>query len=165
MPSADEMRRAIDARLAPDGYFADVVVFDADRIGRGPEIASDDFPGDGVRWIRRQEGVDQVIVNRDPNLRAEKSWTSELTAERARGDDVLRAVGRDAAAGGEVKDPHTMTAAELEAFWTWVPTKAEVRDAWSYRDLADEEWDCALAFVGRDPAPSSSSCTRFMSLP
>ena len=35
--------------------------------------------------------VDQVIVNRDPNLRAEKSWTSELTAERARGDDVLRA--------------------------------------------------------------------------
>lgn len=49
-------------RLAP-GLAADVVVFDADRIGRGPEIASDDFPGDGVRWIRRQEGIESVIVN------------------------------------------------------------------------------------------------------
>lgn len=48
--------------LAP-GNAADVVVFDADRIGRGPEIASDDFPGAGIRWIRRQEGVDTVVVN------------------------------------------------------------------------------------------------------
>ncbi|MGF1598474.1 MAG: amidohydrolase family protein [Acidimicrobiales bacterium] len=45
------------------GYAADVTVFDPDRIGRGPEIASDDFPGDGIRWIRHQEGVDAVIVN------------------------------------------------------------------------------------------------------
>ncbi len=56
--------------LAP-GYAADVVVFDADRIGRGPEIASDDFPGDGIRWIRRQEGIDTVIVN------GEVTWTAE----------------------------------------------------------------------------------------
>lgn len=35
--------------------------------------------------------VDQVIVNRDPNLRAETSWTGELTAERTQGDSVLRA--------------------------------------------------------------------------
>jgi N-acyl-D-aspartate/D-glutamate deacylase len=48
--------------LAP-GYAADVVVFDADEIGRGPEIASDDFPGEGIRWIRRQQGVDRVVVN------------------------------------------------------------------------------------------------------
>ena len=54
--------------LAP-GYAGDVVVFDADRIGRGPEIASDDFPGDGIRWIRRQEGVDTVVVN------GEITWT------------------------------------------------------------------------------------------
>ena len=45
------------------GYAADVVVFDADTIGRGPEIASDDFPGGGTRWIRRSEGVDTVVVN------------------------------------------------------------------------------------------------------
>ena len=45
------------------GAAADVVVFDADTIGRGPEVASDDFPGEGIRWIRRQEGVDTVVVN------------------------------------------------------------------------------------------------------
>ncbi len=52
------------------GYAADVVVFDAERIGRGPEIASDDFPGAGIRWIRRQEGIDTVIVN------GEVTWTA-----------------------------------------------------------------------------------------
>ena len=56
--------------LAP-GFAADVVVFDADRIGRGPEVASDDFPGDGIRWIRRQEGVEAVVVN------GEVSWTAD----------------------------------------------------------------------------------------
>lgn len=56
-------------RLA-DGYAADVVVFDAERIGRGPEVASDDFPGGGIRWIRRQEGVDTVVVN------GEVTWTT-----------------------------------------------------------------------------------------
>jgi N-acyl-D-amino-acid deacylase len=56
--------------LAP-GYAADVVVFDAERIGRGPEVASDDFPGEGFRWIRRQEGIDTVIVN------GEITWTVE----------------------------------------------------------------------------------------
>ena len=56
--------------LAP-GYAADVVLFDADRIGRGPEIASDDFPGEGIRWIRRQEGIHTVIVN------GEITWTAE----------------------------------------------------------------------------------------
>jgi N-acyl-D-aspartate/D-glutamate deacylase len=45
------------------GYAADVVVFDPDTIGRGPEIASHDFPGGGTRWIRRAEGVDAVVVN------------------------------------------------------------------------------------------------------
>ncbi len=45
------------------GYAADVVVFDAATVGRGPEIASDDFPGGGTRWIRRSEGVDGVVVN------------------------------------------------------------------------------------------------------
>ena len=32
-----------------------------------------------------------VIVNNDPNLKPEKSWTSELTAERDLGNGVLRA--------------------------------------------------------------------------
>jgi iron complex outermembrane receptor protein len=35
--------------------------------------------------------VDGKILNNDPNLRAEKSWTSELTAERNVGESSLRA--------------------------------------------------------------------------
>lgn len=46
-----------------EGYAADVVVFDPDTIDRGPEVASDDFPGAGTRWIRRSIGVDTVVVN------------------------------------------------------------------------------------------------------
>lgn len=57
--------------LLAAGNAADVVVFDADRIGRGPEVASDDFPGDGIRWIRRQEGIDTVVVN------GEVTWTAD----------------------------------------------------------------------------------------
>jgi N-acyl-D-amino-acid deacylase len=57
-------------RLTP-GFAADVVVFDADTVGRGPEIASDDFPGGGTRWIRRSEGVDDVVVN------GEVTWTAD----------------------------------------------------------------------------------------
>jgi N-acyl-D-amino-acid deacylase len=49
-------------RLA-EGLAADVVVFDPATIDRGPEVASDDFPGDGIRWIRNSVGVDSVVVN------------------------------------------------------------------------------------------------------
>jgi N-acyl-D-aspartate/D-glutamate deacylase len=49
--------------LVRDGYAADLVVFDPATIDRGPEIASDDFPGQGTRWIRHSVGVDSVIVN------------------------------------------------------------------------------------------------------
>jgi iron complex outermembrane receptor protein len=35
--------------------------------------------------------VDNAIVNSDPGLRPEQSWTGELTAERSRGDGSLRA--------------------------------------------------------------------------
>ena len=37
-------------------------MFDPTTIDRGPEVASDDFPG-GTQWIRRSVGVDTVIVN------------------------------------------------------------------------------------------------------
>ena len=65
--------------LAP-GYAADLVVFDADHIGRGPEIASDDFPGDGIRWIRRQEGVDSVVVNGEITWDTRNGYTPDARA-------------------------------------------------------------------------------------
>ena len=46
-----------------EGFAADLVVFDPATIDRGPEVASDDFPGAGKRWIRHSVGVDTVIVN------------------------------------------------------------------------------------------------------
>ena len=52
-----------DRGVLEEGKAADVVVFDAGTIDRGPEIASDDFPGDGIRWIRHQVGIDHVVVN------------------------------------------------------------------------------------------------------
>jgi N-acyl-D-amino-acid deacylase len=67
--------------LAPD-HAADVVVFDAEQIGRGPEVASDDFPGDGVRWIRRQEGIDTVIVNGEVSWSAADGYVADARAGR-----------------------------------------------------------------------------------
>ncbi len=52
-----------DRGVLKEGKAADICVFDADTIDRGPEVASDDFPGDAIRWIRRQVGVHSVIVN------------------------------------------------------------------------------------------------------
>lgn len=69
--------------LLAEGYAADVVVFDADRIGRGPEVASHDFPGDGIRWIRRQEGVDTVVVNGEVTWNADGGY-----AEAARAGEI-----------------------------------------------------------------------------
>ena len=66
--------------LLAAGNAADVVVFDADHIGRGPEIASDDFPGDGVRWIRRQEGVDTVVVNGEVTWSADGGYVADARA-------------------------------------------------------------------------------------
>lgn len=60
-----------------EGYAADVVVFDADTIDRGPEVASDDFPGDGQRWIRRSVGIDHVVVNGTPTWSAADGYVKE----------------------------------------------------------------------------------------
>ena len=57
------------------GYAADIAVFDAATIDRGPEVASNDFPGDGLRWIRRQVGMDTVIVNGQVTWSAEDGYT------------------------------------------------------------------------------------------
>ena len=52
-----------DRGLVKPGYAADLVLFDPDSIDRGPEIAVDDLPAPGFRYIRRAKGVAQVFVN------------------------------------------------------------------------------------------------------
>jgi len=49
-------------RIRP-GLAADLVLFDPDTIDRGPEIAVEDLPAEGYRFVRRARGVEQVYVN------------------------------------------------------------------------------------------------------
>lgn len=49
--------------LLRPGYAADLVLFDPQVIDRGPEIAVEDLPAEGFRYIRRATGVDRVFVN------------------------------------------------------------------------------------------------------
>jgi N-acyl-D-amino-acid deacylase len=49
--------------LLRPGFAADVVLFDPDTIGRGPELPVHDMPGGGMRYVRSASGVDTVIVN------------------------------------------------------------------------------------------------------
>ena len=51
--------RSIASRASPPTSWCSIRA----TIDRGPEVASDDFPGGGTRWIRRSIGVDTVIVN------------------------------------------------------------------------------------------------------
>jgi N-acyl-D-aspartate/D-glutamate deacylase len=52
-----------DRGLLREGKAADIVVFDADRIGRGEERPQFDMPGDGMRYVRDAIGVEAVVVN------------------------------------------------------------------------------------------------------
>ena len=49
--------------LLRPGYAADVVVFDAASIDRGPELEARDLPGDGIRWVRHAVGIEATLVN------------------------------------------------------------------------------------------------------
>jgi len=52
-----------DRGLLQAGKAADIVVFDADTIGRGEERPQFDMPGDGMRYVRDAIGVEAVVVN------------------------------------------------------------------------------------------------------
>ena len=53
----------IDRGLLKPGYHADIVVFDADTVGRGKTYFKFDVPGDQFRTYAEAEGVDHVFVN------------------------------------------------------------------------------------------------------
>ncbi len=46
-----------------EGWKADVLVIDPDRVGAGPVVRADDLPGDAWRLTAAAEGVEHVFVN------------------------------------------------------------------------------------------------------
>ena len=56
------------------------MVFDPATIDRGPEVASDDFPGGGTRWIRRSVGIDAVVVNGTVTWTADDGYVDSARA-------------------------------------------------------------------------------------
>jgi len=93
-------------RLA-EGYWADVVVFDPDRVGHGPERTRDDLPGGASRLYAEATGVEHVLVNGTELVR-------HGTFTGARPGRVLRSgrdtdtvtAGSDWSGGAERSDRH-----------------------------------------------------------
>ncbi|MDA8184420.1 MAG: amidohydrolase family protein [Actinomycetota bacterium] len=63
-------------RLA-EGWWADIVVFDPEEVGHGPERTRDDLPGGASRLYAEATGIEHVIVN-GTEIVAGKAFTGDL---------------------------------------------------------------------------------------
>jgi N-acyl-D-aspartate/D-glutamate deacylase len=86
----------VDRGLLAPGMHADVVVFDADTVGRGPTIAKHDLPGGkDFRLYADAVGVDHVIVNGVEIVR-KGEHTGKLPGKVLRSGKDTRTVSLDA---------------------------------------------------------------------
>ncbi len=63
-------------RVAP-GWFADLVLFDPERVGHGPERTRSDLPGKANRLYAEAEGIEHVLVN-GTEITTHGSFTGDL---------------------------------------------------------------------------------------
>jgi N-acyl-D-aspartate/D-glutamate deacylase len=63
------------------GYAADIVLFDPETIDRGPEVAVEDLPAPGYRYIRRASGIDKVFVNGALAYSAAQGYTQQQAGQ------------------------------------------------------------------------------------
>ncbi len=67
----------VDRGRVATGWHADLVVFDPERVGHGPERTRNDLPGDANRLYAEAEGIEHVLVN-GTEVAAHGSFTGEL---------------------------------------------------------------------------------------
>lgn len=67
--------------LLQENYVADITIFDADTIDRGPEYFTQDVPGDGFRYIRDARGIDTVIIGGVVSYQQQGGYTEATRGE------------------------------------------------------------------------------------
>jgi N-acyl-D-aspartate/D-glutamate deacylase len=66
-----------DRGRVAEGWFADLVLFDPERVGHGPERTRSDLPGNANRLYAEAEGIEHVLVN-GTEIATQGSFTGEL---------------------------------------------------------------------------------------
>jgi N-acyl-D-amino-acid deacylase len=67
--------------LLQENYVADITIFDADTIDRGPEYFTQDVPGDGFRYVRDARGIDTVIIGGVVSYQQQGGYTDATRGE------------------------------------------------------------------------------------
>lgn len=140
--------------LIKPGMAADLVLFDPDTIDRGPEIAVEDLPAKGYRYIRRATGIEKVFVN------GELAYDGQQGYSRARCGEIL---GSQRAVKQQQKTPRE----EIAPLRAWThPQPGENWQSIAARALPDvpeeeavanlQSWNLYLAFR---PAPAMMTCS------